>query len=102
MKRMFPTKQLKDWGLPSDGDPDADVEVIEDTITSTSRWSVHHDLVFRLGPTHYSTSYSVGATEQQNERPWEYEEEVECVEVRAVQKTITAWEPIDSDSIKAP
>jgi hypothetical protein len=71
--------------------------VISDEIVDHSRWSVIHTLVFRLAdqPANeaWSVDYSVGATESQDERPWEHEEEVEAILMREVEKTIKAWEP---------
>jgi len=41
------------------------------------------------------THYSVGATESQWERPWEYEgEEIECTEVHQIEKLIKVWESV--------
>lgn len=47
-------------------------EVISDEITDTSRWSTHHKCVFKLGERFYRTYYSEGATEMQDESPYEY------------------------------
>lgn len=68
-------------------------KVISDTITDTSRWSVHHELVFELGGEFFRVDYSTGATEQQDERPFDNEGDmVECVQVYPVTKTITVYE----------
>ncbi len=69
--------------------------VIRDTIRGNGRWSISHELVFcwRDGK-FYRTSYSVGATEMQDESPWDYTDPVECTEVREVQKTVTDYEPV--------
>ncbi len=69
--------------------------VIEDKIVDNTRWSIVHDLVFKFEGKFYTTNYSRGATEQQDERPWEYEEEVVCQEVRPVEKTIIVYENIN-------
>lgn len=39
------------------------------------------------------TTYSRGATESQDERPWEYEKTVKATLVREVEKTVKVWEP---------
>jgi hypothetical protein len=39
-------------------------------------------------------NYSVGATEMQDESPWENEEEVECTEVELVEQTIKVWKSL--------
>ena len=46
-------------------------EVIEDEIIDQSRWSVHHRQVFKHEGKFYETYYSCGATEQQEEYPYE-------------------------------
>ena len=40
---------------------------------------------------YFDARYSVGATESQNESPWEYQEEVECIEVTPREMTRTEW-----------
>ena len=64
-------------------------------IIDTSRWSTIYELVFEHEGKHYLTTYSVGATESQDERPWEYENEVECVEVELVPVTVKKWIPVE-------
>jgi len=51
-----------------------DWETIYDNIVETSRWSEHHEIVFKYLPTgkFYMASYSKGLTESQDESPWEY------------------------------
>lgn len=67
-------------------------DILENKITDHSRWSVHHDIVFRYKDGHtYRTWYSVGATENQDERAWEYEDRVECVRVKQAEKTVVVW-----------
>lgn len=68
-------------------------EGVEDTIVEHTRWSVVHEAIFEHDGKYYSTNYSVGATEQQDEAPYEYDEdEIECPEVRRVEKLIFVWE----------
>lgn len=72
-------------------------ETVLDEITSHSRWSVHHRRVFKADGLFYETSYSVGATESQDESPYEYEpEEIECAEVVPVSRTVTVYERVKS------
>ena len=53
----------------------------QNKLVSTSRWSKHYGLVFEFEKKFYETSYSVGATEYQDERPYEYDSDmVECFE----------------------
>lgn len=87
MKRVFDKEFMLEEILWGD-------KVVEDEITDHSRWSVHHYLIFEHEGKFWETSYSVGATEQQDERPWEYEDEVECVEVEKVEIVKTEWKAV--------
>lgn len=60
-------------------------EVLQDTIVGTSRWSERHEIVFKYNDATYITHYSCGATENQDESPFEYaNDEVECYEAELV------------------
>lgn len=87
-------KVVDEWGLPYDGSDEDQVEVLEDEIMDHTRWSVVHSLIVRIGDKFYQTSYSRGATESQDERPFEYDDEVEFVQVEQIEKVIKVWEPI--------
>lgn len=92
---LFKKEELQELVWEDETD---NLEVVSDEITSTSRWSVHRDLIFKEKSTgkFYETGYSRGATEQQDESPFEYEpDEVECVEVRPVEKTVTVYEAVN-------
>lgn len=70
------------------------IEVIEDEVEDTTRWSVIHSVVFKDLETgkFYSTGYSVGATEYQDESPFEYEPDVvKCEEVEPVEVTVIQY-----------
>lgn len=68
---------------------------VQDTITDHSRWSVGHERIFKHEGKLYRTWYSVGATENQDESPYEYaDNEIECPEVIAVTRTVTVYEPL--------
>jgi len=76
-------------------------EVIKDEIVDHSRWSVCHSVVFKSNDDGllYATSYSTGATEQQMESPWEYDEDpIECRRVEAVQVTKTVYKEIKKET----
>ena len=92
MKVQFP-KELMLSILLEDREED-DYEVIKNEISDTSRWSNIYDLIFKFQGKLYSSYYSVGATEQQDESPWEYDDQVECWEVEEYQKTITDYRAI--------
>ena len=55
---------------------DLPYSALENNITSTGRWTVHHKIIFEYGGKFYSAYYSEGATEQQDESPWEYQSEI--------------------------
>jgi hypothetical protein len=67
---------------------------IKNTIVDTSRWSIDYECVFAYDGKFYMANYSVGATEMQDESPWEHEEEVECTEVELVEQTIKVWKSL--------
>ena len=71
--------------------------VVQTRILDTSRWSVIHEMIFTDGEKNYRSSYSVGATEMQDERPYEYDNsEVDVVEVVPVEETIIKYVKKDS------
>ncbi|KAF6565357.1 hypothetical protein G9G63_09365 [Paenibacillus sp. EKM202P] len=65
-----------------------------DEITDTSRWSIHHNIIFEHQGKFYQTHYSEGATEMQDESPWEYEEDVDCDEVELKEVKVMKWVPV--------
>ena len=69
--------------------------VIVDKIIDMSRWSIIHEIVFEDNGKFYQTTYSEGATECQDERPWEYEDEVECYEVELREVKVNKWCKVD-------
>ena len=71
-------------------------KVLYDKITDRSRWSIHHEMVFKTeNGRMYRAFYSEGATEMQDESPWEYEDKVECEEVHLVEKTVKVYEVVE-------
>ena len=73
---------------------DLPYSALEDKIVDTSRWSVHHEIIFADQGKFYKTYYSEGATEMQDERPWEYDNEIECTEVHIIEKLVKVWEAV--------
>jgi hypothetical protein len=69
--------------------------VILDEITDTSRWSIHHRIVFEWDGKYYMAHYSEGATEMQDESPWEYETDVDCLEVESGYELRRTWLSVD-------
>jgi hypothetical protein len=94
--RKFDTKALREQGLPYDAPGGG--TIIDDRIIGVSRWSVRHELIFRFeedaAGDAWLVHYQVGATEVQQERPWEHEDEVEAVLVREVEKMVKVWEVV--------
>jgi hypothetical protein len=87
----FKTEELRE--LIWEGETD-NLKLIRNEITGNSRWSIHHEIVFLEKTTNklYITGYLVGATEQQDERPFQYDgEEIECSEAEAYEKTVTDY-----------
>lgn len=65
---------------------------IQDDITSTSRWHINYELIFKYQDKFYATYYRRGATEQQDEAPYEYDkDEIECLEVYPVEKIVIEY-----------
>jgi hypothetical protein len=84
--RVFTRKHLESLGLPD--------SAIDDKIIGNSRWSIQHEIIFQFEEKFYKTCYQVGATENQVEYPWEYENEITTEEVELVTKQIFVWEKV--------
>ena len=87
----FETEELID--LVYEGETD-NLKLIENKISGNSRWSIFHDVIFqdKSDGKFYKTNYSVGATENQDESPFENEEdEMECLEVFPNQVLVTVY-----------
>ena len=97
MIRTFTKEFLRSVIGYGDG-PGDDVELIYDNVTGNSRWAIHHEIVFKLTnggvPLFFKTYYQVGATEQQDESPWEYDKTIDCIEVEPVVKSVTVYVPL--------
>ena len=84
-------KNLLNYNLSDD----SDAEIIEDTIFDHSRWSVGHTLIFRAQDKYFKTYYYVGATEYQEEYPFDNcDDDVECYEVEEVEKVVKVWQEV--------
>lgn len=93
----YVTKKFKKTDLQNllweDGDPIG--EIVRNKMVDTSRWSIHYDLVFKVGEDFYQTSYRRGATESQDEVPFEYSpDEIECTLVQPAEKTIIEYKSV--------
>lgn len=77
-----------------DGEID-ETSIVDDRLVDSSRWSLVKELIFKwTDGKFYKTYYSIGATEDQDEGPWEYEGEVECKEVHELERTVKVWEEV--------
>lgn len=63
----------------------------EDRVVDTDRWSIQHEIIFDMSGKFYRAYYQVGATEYQDESPWEFANEVEVTEVEQVPETVLVW-----------
>ena len=76
-------------------------EKVEDTIVETSRWAILHAMVFRFKDKFYRSSYRVGATELQDESPYEYDGDsdgmVDCTEVVQKEVMVKIWVPAEGE-----
>jgi hypothetical protein len=87
MKKTYTKKQMQDMVC---GDSDDLVE-IESSVIDTTRWATVHEVIFKDINTgkHYESYFNRGATEMQDERPYEYDNDI--IEVQEVEhKEVTA------------
>lgn len=70
-----------------------ELEVVRTRISDQSRWSIFHEMIIHDVTTgrYYSTEYSVGATEAQDESPYEDEPEMVDVTEAFEVKQIVSW-----------
>lgn len=91
-KVKFPKEVLQD--LPFYKEYDG-YKLVYSNIVDTTRWSNVYEMVFEYDNKYYMTSYSVGATECQDEGPYEFEpDEIECIEVYPREKTVVVYEQV--------
>jgi hypothetical protein len=77
----------EELGLPYE----ADNIVQLDEAVGKGRWSIEHRIVFEDGGEYWEAFYQVGATESQEERPWEYETVVVGTKVEKRPVTVEQW-----------
>lgn len=84
MRKKFSKKYLtEELNLP--------LSALEDDIIDTSRWSIQHKIVFKDDGKYWMTWYSVGSTEEQDEEPWDYDDEIECMQVEKKLVQVEQW-----------
>jgi hypothetical protein len=67
-----------------------------DEIVDHGRWTLHHEMIFKdVDGLFYETNYDIGATEYQDERPFENADDlVKCVQVHQVPETTMVWKAV--------
>lgn len=89
IEKQFDRDYLK-WEL------DLPFSAIEDNVIGNSRWSIYHEIVFQdRDGKFYQTCYSVGATEYQEEGPWDDEPVVVCTQVEKREVVVEKWMPVE-------
>lgn len=70
--------------------------VVDEQIINHGRWSLICEIIARHKPSNrcYRFNFSRGATEQQDEQPFEYEDSVEVPEVKLVERVVKVWEEV--------
>jgi hypothetical protein len=66
-----------------------------DEMVDQGRWTTTHRCIFEDDGKFYEAYYREGSTENCDERPWEYDNEVECTEVALKEVTVKKWLPAD-------
>lgn len=71
-----------------------DFETVKTEIVDVTRWSLIYENIYKQKSSgkFFKTSYSVGATEDQDEPPYEYVKEAVFEEVFPVEKLVTVYE----------
>lgn len=72
----------------------SDWETIEENVVDNSRWSIHKEGVFKHLPSgkFYELDWSIGATESQDESPFEYQTgDITPIEVELVEVLVKKW-----------
>lgn len=93
-ERTFTKKQLRAILWDEEG------TIVLNKMEDQSRWSTHFRLIFKPEGEDklYETNYSKGSTEnQESEGPWEYEDEIECVEVVEYEKIVLDYKPAEDN-----
>ena len=72
--------------------PNSRFEFLQVELVGSTRWSLNYQAVVLDHDTgqHYKTNYSIGSTEEQDERPFEYDPPA-WVEVFPVLQTVTVY-----------
>jgi hypothetical protein len=70
--------------------------VIQNDLVGSDRWSLAYKMIFSFNGKYYVSCYSVGATEMQDEKPYEYSPDmIECTEVVKKKVLVDSFVPIE-------
>ena len=70
-------------------------KVVLNEITSVGRWSIYYKMVFSYDGKYFMHKYSRGATEMQDEEPFEYDgDEIDCIEVEPRELLVIKYFPV--------
>jgi hypothetical protein len=74
-------------------DDSLEYKIVDDIIDGKSRWCDLHTIVFvdNSSGKFYRGDYRTGSTENSDERPWEYQKEVNFYEVEPYDVTVTKF-----------
>jgi hypothetical protein len=94
--KKFPKRVLQDLlGEDIEEFEGQNIEIVSDKIVDNTRWSIVSHLLFKHGDKFYFTSYSRGATENQDERPFEYANaEIECPEMEQYEVVVKKYRKV--------
>ena len=81
-------KFKKDFLMDELGLPYNSSIIMRNRCVDHRRWLAVYELIFEHKGKFYRTKYDQGLTECQEDRAWDYEDEIECDEVEAYEKTI--------------
>lgn len=66
----------------------------------TTRWSTIYEIVFQdKDGSYWKTGVSLPATEIQDEKPWEFEDKIECEQVKFGWVRKKEWIPIEQEEV---
>lgn len=75
------------------------VTLIEDEIIEVTRWSIIHKIIFEYEKKFYQSVYSKGATEMQDESPYEYDGDmINCIEVEQKEVMVKQWVEVENEN----
>lgn len=92
----FKKEQMQELVYEDEADMNGDIgSKISEEICGTDRWTNTYEMIFKVGQKFYQTYYRVGATEMQDESPFEYDkDEIDCPEVEKVEIVSFEWKVI--------